>query len=331
MFPENMRVTTVKGEKMNRNEARAKFVSWANAQVGTREGANNYNRYADVEGIARLYGWNPQNQPWCDIFFDAGMIECFGFDLASAMTYQFTGCAGAACAMSASYYRSKGAFFQSPEIGDQIFFYSGGGINHTGVVTAVNGGSVTTVEGNSSDMVARRNYSLGDSSIAGYGRPNWVLAESAGKSGADSAGMAESPAPAASQSPRVLRYGMTGDDVKELQELLIQAGEDVGSDGADGIFGRNTRDAVIRFQKKNGLTVDGEAWTETLGSLRKAAKGSGAENPATTGKTYTVKAGDTLTGIAESVCGDIGLLAELMSVNGIEPPAVTPGQTLKLP
>lgn len=34
---------------------------------------------------------------------------------------------------------------------------------------------VTTIEGNTSDMVARRTYRRGDSSIAGYGRPNWVV------------------------------------------------------------------------------------------------------------------------------------------------------------
>jgi hypothetical protein len=65
-----------------------------------------------------------------------------------------------------------------------VFFFASGDINHTGIVVRVVGGSIVTVEGNSSDQVAERCYSTGDSKIAGYGRPNWsfaVKALSAGK------------------------------------------------------------------------------------------------------------------------------------------------------
>ena len=87
---------------MTENEARQKLIAWAEAQIGTREGVNNWNRYA--AGMKKLYGWDVQNQPWCDIFVDAGFVECFGLELAMAMTYQFPGCAGAACRYSAQYY-----------------------------------------------------------------------------------------------------------------------------------------------------------------------------------------------------------------------------------
>ena len=172
---------------MTEQEARTRLIRWAEAQIGTREGANNYNRYA--EGLAALYGWDVQNQPWCDIFVDAGFIACFGLETGMRMTYQFPGCAGAACRYSAQYYKNAGAWFPAPQPGDQIFLYVDGGINHTGIVTAVENGRVQTVEGNSSDMVSRRVYALQALNIAGFGRPNWALA-----AGEESAGKPEAPA-----------------------------------------------------------------------------------------------------------------------------------------
>ena len=64
-----------------------------------------------------------------------------------------------------------------------------------------------------------------------------------------------------------LRNGSTGSDVKKLQQALIDAGYDVGSSGADGIYGAKTKAAVTAYQKANGLSVDGIAGNQTLGSL----------------------------------------------------------------
>ncbi len=43
---------------------------------------------------------------------------------------------------------------------------------HTGIVEKVENGTVYTIEGNTSDQVARRSYSLSDGSILGYGPPS---------------------------------------------------------------------------------------------------------------------------------------------------------------
>ena len=64
-----------------------------------------------------------------------------------------------------------------------------------------------------------------------------------------------------------LGYGSSGSDVRELQQALIAAGYDVGSTGADGIFGEKTLAAVKAYQQNNGLSVDGIAGTQTQGSL----------------------------------------------------------------
>lgn len=64
-----------------------------------------------------------------------------------------------------------------------------------------------------------------------------------------------------------LRRGSKGDEVKKLQTSLINAGYDVGSSGADGIYGKNTEAAVMAYQKANGLSVDGIAGNQTFGKL----------------------------------------------------------------
>ena len=155
---------------MTIQEAKNKLVALARSQVGYKEGANNQNKYADDPRITTLYGWNVQNQPWCCTFVNWCFINAFG-TIGGQMTYG----GSAACATQASYYRRNGAFTQSPNVGDQIFFYSGGGINHTGIVVEVNGASIRTVEGNYSDKVSLCTYQTGNSVIAGYGRPKWTL------------------------------------------------------------------------------------------------------------------------------------------------------------
>ena len=48
---------------------------------------------------------------------------------------------------------------------------------------------------------------------------------------------------------RVLKNGLEGDDVKQLQINLIQLGYDCGKWGADGFFGGDTQKALVKFQK----------------------------------------------------------------------------------
>ncbi|RUS94707.1 hypothetical protein DSM106972_092420 [Dulcicalothrix desertica PCC 7102] len=59
----------------------------------------------------------------------------------------------------------------------------------------------------------------------------------------------------------VLRQGSTGQDVRNLQGLLkgaVEIGQgDYNITKVDGIFGTNTRDAIIEFQKDRHLAGDG--------------------------------------------------------------------------
>lgn len=54
--------------------------------------------------------------------------------------------------------------------------------------------------------------------------------------------------------PATLRRGMHGPDVRRLQKKLIEKGADIVADGA---FGPATDKAVRKFQRDNGLGVDG--------------------------------------------------------------------------
>jgi len=59
---------------------------------------------------------------------------------------------------------------------------------------------------------------------------------------------------------RDLKIGSTGDDVQELQKYLNNNGYIVSKTGAGSpgqetkMFGRATRDALIKFQKANNIT-----------------------------------------------------------------------------
>ena len=243
-----MRETTIE-------EAKNKVVQLANSQVGYREGTNNYNKYADDPKITQLYGWCPQNQPWCCVFANWVYLNALGYDIGSRLTYGGT----AACSASADLFKAAGAFVHFPEVGDQAFYYSGGGINHTGIVVAVDGTVFTAIEGNYSDKVSSVRHNIGSSDIAGFGRPNWKIISGAKDSGTVIVTKPASPAaeePSHEWKPQLLSMSNSyKDDCVTLQALLNSRHFACGS--ADGFFGAKTQAAVNRFQAWAGLEVDG--------------------------------------------------------------------------
>ena len=65
----------------------------------------------------------------------------------------------------------------------------------------------------------------------------------------------------------VSRNLMKGDDVRAVQLALIAAGYPCGASGANGVYGRETAQAVRRFQAFNRLIVDGKAGKYTVKAL----------------------------------------------------------------
>lgn len=264
---------------MTVQQAKNKLIAWVTAQIGTAEGANNWNKYAQDSRLQQLYGWNAQNQPWCDLFTDEAFIACFGLVAGAAMTYQPIGSGSAACRYSAQFFQDAGAWHSRPEPGDVIFFYYDGAINHQGIVVAVSGSSVSTVEGNSSDMVARRFYTIGDARIAGFGRPKWsVVADLDPDVPAEdpqdlpAAGADEPAAQAFSYCAysyavkvNLLKMGCYGPQVANMQRLLKEHGFDPGN--IDGVFGAETYEALEAFQTAAGILVDGEWGGESFNAM----------------------------------------------------------------
>ena len=81
----------------------------------------------------------------------------------------------------------------------------------------------------------------------------------------------------------VLKQGSKGDLVKEVQTKLIKWGYLTGR--ADGIFGAKTKTAVIKFQRKNGLTADGIIGTRTAQALGISLSSNTSSSSQTTSST----------------------------------------------
>ncbi|GAA2216823.1 N-acetylmuramoyl-L-alanine amidase [Micromonospora olivasterospora] len=63
---------------------------------------------------------------------------------------------------------------------------------------------------------------------------------------------------------------LTGEDVRSLQERLLEMGYDVGR--ADAIYGIRTSRAVAQFQREMGLMPDGTCGPHTMGALRRLGR-----------------------------------------------------------
>lgn len=69
---------------------------------------------------------------------------------------------------------------------------------------------------------------------------------------------------------RLLKKGMSGSDVRKLQQNLLKLGYALPKYGADGDYGAETVEAVKAFQKKSGLDADGVYGSNTHKSLTSA-------------------------------------------------------------
>ncbi len=69
---------------------------------------------------------------------------------------------------------------------------------------------------------------------------------------------------------KLLKIGMSGDDIKFVQKILTEGGFYTGA--VDGVFGLETLDAVGNFQAYNGLSADGIVGQETLLYLKRGIR-----------------------------------------------------------
>ena len=123
------------------------------------------------------------------------------------------------------------------------------------------------------------------------------------------------PTPSVQQ---VLRVGSQGTAVSQLQQRLKDLGYYTGT--VDGVFGSGTEQAVIRFQRANGLTADGVAGEKTLKKLYSnsavAVKATASPKPSATPKADAASASVPTTTVLKQ--GDKGDAVRAMQKRLVE-------------
>lgn len=86
------------------------------------------------------------------------------------------------------------------------------------------------------------------------------------------------------EADAVVAWGSKGDQVRLIQQKLKDYGYFNGS--VDGVYGKQTYDAVVWFQRKNGLSVDGAVGATTAAGLGITLAGAVAASNYNENETY---------------------------------------------
>lgn len=256
-------------------------IDYANSQIGYKETPVNKTKYsADIDAnYPNFYNTKKQGAEWCDIFVDYCFLHCFGETETLKMLCQPKKSAGAGCKYSAQYYKNAKQWFTEPKMGDQIFFYVGGKINHTGLVAKVDSKKVYTIEGNSDDQVATHSYTLTNKKIAGYGRPKYTEVQ-------PQPAPTPAPAPAPAPTPTPATDGAT----KFVTNLYVYAlGRQPDEAGLNNwvnqltskkIGGANVAQGIIFSQECINRKLSDNAWVDMLypAVLGRPADAAGKQN-----------------------------------------------------
>lgn len=136
------------------------IVDVAVGEIGYREQGNNRTKYGEYTGTNGA-AWCHSFVSWCA--HEAGVSVSIVPKTAST-TY------GMQWFQKRGLFKYKGKY--TPKRCDIVYFKTGR--SHVGIVESVSGGQLHTIEGNTSDKVARRSYSLNNATITGYGVPKYV-------------------------------------------------------------------------------------------------------------------------------------------------------------
>ena len=145
----------------------ARLVKIAVEELGYIEGPNNDTKYG---------AWYHLNyEPWCAMFVSWCANQAgIGTDIIP----KYCGCtAGMKWFNDLGLFQTRESGYK-PKAGDVIFFRDASETvptvsTHTGIVYACANGRVYTIEGNTSDMCAKRSYLLTSTYIVGYGTPDY--------------------------------------------------------------------------------------------------------------------------------------------------------------
>ena len=241
--------------------------------LGYSESNGKYKQIIDLynshKPLARGYAVKYTDE-WCDTTVSAAAIKAGAVDLI-----------GTECGVEehVKIFKQKGIWIEdgtiTPQPGDIIVYNWGdstqpndGYSDHIGYVESVSGKTITAIEGNKGEAVARRTIAVGHGNIRGYARPKYAKASS-GSSGNTGVHAGKS---GYTCTPDIVQLGSTGLSVLLLQEILIARGFK-GKDGKaltlDRSAGENTIYALKQYQKSRDgyLEVDGICGTATWKDL----------------------------------------------------------------
>lgn len=217
-------------------------------------GDNNYTYFG--------YMCNMNPAQWCALFVTIVMYEACGGDREEAKKALYGVWPYAACNQvwdAAPLTAKRRAGTGVKPIRGDIILFSKDGIcrEHTGYVENADDTYVYTIEGNSGNMVRRRQYRLDSDYLYGYITPQYAEEEEN-----------ETPTPKYGKYcyPNVpeLSKGNAGYAVKVMQWILIDCGYKIDDDGE---FGPITKDALTSFQAENGLDADGVCGMRTWSKM----------------------------------------------------------------
>lgn len=139
------------------------IVSIAAGEIGYREGTGGYTKYGAWYGLP--------NDQWCAMFVSWCAEQCGYLRAGICPKLSYT-------PDMVRWFQSRGQWYDrtvTPPVGAYILFdWDGDGrANHVGLVEYVEDGQVHAIEGNSSNMVRRNSYPVGNTNILGYGVPKY--------------------------------------------------------------------------------------------------------------------------------------------------------------
>ena len=273
---------------MTESQLRTQIVDRAKSWAGRKEADGSHREIIDVynsiDPLPRGYRMT-YSDPWCAAFISA---------CAQVLGLTKTVFPECGCIPMINLYKQHGRWMEDdayrPQPGDVIFYDwedSGGGDNvgasdHVGLVTGVDGGVISIIEGNCGNAVQYTARKINSRYIRGYGLPDYasmadgieeppgvvIIPDEDTSSDADA-----SPSPGGEgccmvELP-VLMVGDVGEAVRAAQILLEKRGYKCGWMGCDGEFGDKTQSAVGKFQRSRGLETDGVIGPLTWAALIK--------------------------------------------------------------
>lgn len=147
----------------------ARMVQMAQGELGVRESPDGSNNSTQIrEYRSATAGAVNTPGPWC-AYFVSWLAQQSGAPVGA--DGKGTGYVPTLLDWGKQTGRFTASGSGAPQPGDIVIFSRGGVPGHTGIVERADGGTVHTIEGNTSNMVARREYGAGDSQIIGYIRP----------------------------------------------------------------------------------------------------------------------------------------------------------------